>query len=67
MVNIEKSNSKFQDFLKNPNEHSYFTNESTPKEIIGLIKKLGLKKSADIYGISPKLIEIATERIINHI
>ena len=28
--NIGKSNNKFQDFLKNPNEHSFFINESTP-------------------------------------
>ena len=67
MENIGKSNNKFQDFLKNPNEHSFFINESAPDEIIDLINKLGIKKSADIYGISPKLIKIAAERIINHL
>ena len=54
--NIGKSNNKFQDFLKNPNEHSFFINESTPEEIMGLIKKLEIKKSSDICGISPTLI-----------
>ena len=67
MENIRKSNNKFQDFLKNPNEHSFFINESAPDEIIDLINKLGIKKSADIYGISPKLIKIAAERIINNL
>ena len=38
--NIGKSNNKFQDFLKNSNEHSFFINESTPEEIMGLIKKI---------------------------
>ena len=33
---------------------------------MGLTKKeLNIKKSANIYGISPKLIKIAAERIIN--
>ena len=36
--NIGKSNNKFQDFLKNQNEHNFIINESTPKEIMGLIK-----------------------------
>ena len=57
--NIGKSNNKFQDFLKNPNEHSFFINESTPEEIMGLIKKLDTKQSADTYRVSPKLIKIA--------
>ena len=39
MENIGKSNNKFQDFLKKPNGHSFFINESTPEEIMGLIKK----------------------------
>ena len=62
--NIGKSSNKFQDFLKNPNGHSFFTNESTPEEIMGLIKKLDTIKSADICRISSKLIKIAAERII---
>ena len=40
MDNIGKSNNKFQDFLKNPNEHSFFINESSPEEIMGFIKKI---------------------------
>ena len=66
MENIGKWNNKFQDFLKNPNEHSFFINESTPEENMGVTKKLNIKKSADIYGIWPKLTKITAERIINH-
>ena len=36
MENIGKSNNNFQDFLKNPNEYSFFINESTPEGIVGL-------------------------------
>ena len=32
-----------------------------------LIQKLDIKKSADISEISPKLIKVAAERIINHL
>ena len=67
MENIGKSNNKFQDSLKNPNEHSFFIKESTLEEIMGLIKKLDIKKSADIYRTSSKWIKIAAERIINHL
>ena len=44
MENIGKSNNKFQDFLKNPNEHSFFIDEYAPEEIMRLIKKLEKKK-----------------------
>ena len=33
----------------------------------GSYKKLDIKKSANIYGTSPKLIKIAAEKIINHL
>ena len=36
MENIGKSNNNFQDFLKNPNEYSFFINESIPEEIMHL-------------------------------
>ena len=36
MENIGKSNNNFQDFLKNPNEYSFFINESIPEEIMRL-------------------------------
>lgn len=52
---------KFQDYLKNPNEHSMYLNEVNPDEIYEIIMKLNVKKSGDIYGITPKLIKIIAE------
>lgn len=34
---------------------------------MGLTKKLNMKKSANVYGISTKLIQIVAEIIINHL
>ncbi len=50
---------KFQDYLKNPNKHSIFLNETDPGEVATLIHKLDITKSGDIYGITPKLIKDA--------
>ena len=36
---IEESNNKFQDFLKNPNRHS-FINEADPIEVSDLLDKI---------------------------
>ena len=41
-----ESNTEFQDYLKNPNEHSFFLNETTPDEIEKYLKKLDIKKLA---------------------
>ena len=46
-----ESNTEFQDCLKNPNEHSFFLNETTPDEIEKYLKKLDIKKASDLYGI----------------
>ena len=54
---IPKPNTKFQDYLKNPNEHSIYLQETTPDEVEKLISKLDSKKAADIYGISPQIIK----------
>ena len=48
---------KFQDYLKNPNEHSIFLNETDPGEVATLIRGLDITKSGDIYGINPRLIK----------
>ena len=42
---IPNHNSKYQDFLKNPNEHSIFLNETTQYEIEDIINAFGVKKS----------------------
>ena len=50
---------KFQDYLKNPNKHSIFLNETDPGEVATLIQKLDINKSGDIYGINARLIKDA--------
>ena len=54
---IPKPNTKFQDYLKNPNEHSIYLHETTPDEVEKIISNLDSKKAADIYGISTQLIK----------
>ena len=54
---IPKPNTKYQDYLKNPNEHSIYLHETTPDEVEKIIGKLDPKKAADIYGISTKLVK----------
>ena len=54
---IPKPNTKYQDYLKNPNEHSIYLQETTTDEVEEIIKKLDIKKAADIYGISTKVVK----------
>ena len=57
-----ESNTEFQDYLKNPNEHSFFLNETTPDEIEKYLKKLDIKKASNLYGISPFLVKASSEK-----
>jgi len=54
---IPKPNTIFQDYLKNPNEHSIYLKETTQDEVEDIIKDLGDNKACDIYGISNKFIK----------
>ena len=58
MEKLPKPNTKFQDYLKNPNKNSMFLNETEPGEVFTLLNNLDISKAADIYGISPKLIKL---------
>ena len=58
-----ETNNKFQDYLKNPNEHSFFLKETTPDEVGDLLKSINSKKASDLYGISPYLVKISSEKI----
>ena len=49
-------NTKAQDYLKNPNKHTFFLNEVDPGEVHDVLKKLDATKSGDIYGITPGLV-----------
>lgn len=60
---IIKKNTKFQDYLKNPNKTSLFLSETTPDEIINIINQLDVNKSNDIYDISPKYVKLAPQPV----
>ena len=64
---LGKPNTKYQDYLKNPNEHSIYLNETDPGEVANLIKKLDISKAGDIYGISPKLIKLAGDSFAHNL
>ena len=51
------SATKFQDYLKNPNEHSMFLKEVDFGEVRDLLKNLDITKSGDLYGMSPRLLQ----------
>ena len=55
---IPKPNTKFQDYLKNPNEHSIYLSEVLPHEIDEIIAELGSNKSGDLYGITSNIVKL---------
>ena len=57
-LKIPKPNSKYQDYLNNPNEHSIFLAEVVPHEIDEIIKSMGSNKSCDLYGITSNVIKL---------
>ena len=54
---LGESNNIFQDYLKNPNEHSFFLKEIEPDEVLTILNKMNAKKSSDIFGISPRFLK----------
>ena len=59
LQDLGDSPTKFQDYLRNPNEHSIYFGETDPGEIAQIIGKLDISKSGDLYGITPKLVKWA--------
>ena len=57
---IPQTNKIYQDYLKNPNEHSLFLNETTPHEISLIINSLKSSNTSDIYGITSKFIKLSS-------
>ena len=55
---IPKPKTKFQDYLKNPNEHSIYLKETTPAEVNKLTCDLDANKAPDLYGISAKIVKM---------
>ena len=64
---LVRTHNKFQDYLKNSNEHSLFLKEAEPGEVLKILNSLNTKKSSNMFGISPKLIKIAVENLKTHI
>ena len=64
---ISNTNNKFQDFLKNPNEHSIFFKETTPHEIILIINNLQSTNTNDVYGISTKFVKLGSPALVENL
>ena len=58
---------KFQDYLRNPNKHTIFLNETDPGEVATLIHKLDITKSGDIYGVNARLMKDAGPSIATNL
>ena len=56
-------NTKYQDYLKNPNRSSFFLKETTPDETLNIIKALNGKKSSDIHNISTDLVILTNHAV----
>ena len=55
---IPKPNTKYQDFLKNPNVHSLYLTEIEPHEVDVIVRNLGSNKAGDIYGNTGNLVKL---------
>ena len=60
---IPKNNTRFQDYLKNPNKNKLTLKEATSDEVWKIIHDLDGKKSGDIFGISPDLVKLSAQVI----
>ena len=56
---LGNTNTKYQDYLKNPNENTLFLKETDHGEVLKLLSTLDISKAGDIYDITPKLINCA--------
>ena len=61
---IGETTNKFQDYLKNVNEHNVLLKEVGPGEIKKIISNLDIKKAGDIFDITPKLLKAASDKFI---
>ena len=60
---ITKKNTKFQDYLKNPNRSIFSLKETTPDETVKIINELDGKKSSDIHNISPDIVKLSSQAV----
>ena len=61
--NIKKGKTKFNDYLKFPHEKSFFIKPTCKEEVEELITGFDPTKASDIYGISPKIIKLASDSL----
>ena len=60
---IVQKNTKFQDYLQNPNKSKFCLKETEPGEVVKVINKLDPKKSGDIYNISPETVKLTNQAV----
>ena len=65
--NLGDTNNIFQDYLKNPNEHSIFLNEINPNEVFKILAGLDPTKASDIYGIPPKILKTTSRSLCTNL
>ena len=63
LMKIGNTSTKYQDYLKNPNKHSFYMNEVDFGEVHKILRNLDITKSGDIYGISPTLLKLCSREI----
>ena len=56
---MPKPSTKFQDYLRKPNEHSFYLNDKG--EVFKLLSKLDRTKCGDIFSTSPKRMKSAAQ------
>ena len=61
---IGQTNNKYQDYLKNPNEHSMHRTEIESDEIRTQIQNLNSKKISDIFRIAANFLKFVGDKII---
>ena len=64
---LGKANTKYQDYLKNPNESTLFLKETDHGEILKLLSSLDTSKAGDIYSITPKLLKCAKFELVENL
>ena len=65
VLELGNPNTQYQDYLKNPNEHSLYLNEVDPGELREIISKLDEGKSGDVYGVTPFLLKVGCEELLD--
>ena len=60
---LSEPNNKFQDYLKDPNTHSFSLKEITAAEARKLLNNTNNRAASDIYSISQKLVKLSSEHI----